>query len=428
MKQLGRAVLQVGKNAIALLTAQVWVRMLSLMLVALIARFEGADGLGRYVLVQTFVGITGAVADLGLNTFLTREAARSAGLEDQRELLSNVLLLKITLALIGYVVLVVITLFDPFPKATGGLLLLGGLSLLPNAAMNTIAAFINARQRMEITSGLNAIVRLLTMVGALPALAWGYGVPGVLIFTVGASLLGLLFHAAVLRRWQMLPSYRVRLATWKACLTEAYPFALTTIIASVYTRLDLVLISIWHGDVAVGWYSAAYKIWEVVSLIPNSLMNALFPVMSRLWSSQEGRHRLRALFNTGGWAMLSGGLLLAFGGTWAGSLFISIIYGDGARYAPAVMVFRILVWAIPAMFLYLLSGYTLYAARKQRQVAQVMWLVGVLNVTLNLIVIPRWSYLGAAGVTLFTEWLLGGILLARARHALVFVETGRYAS
>ncbi len=51
-----------------------------------------------------------------------------------------------------------------------------------------------------------------------------------------------------------------------------------------------------------------------------------------------------------------------------------------------------------------------------------MLVVGLTNVALNLLVIPRWSYLGASAVALFSEWLLWGLLYPQARHALASVE------
>jgi O-antigen/teichoic acid export membrane protein len=60
----------------------------------------------------------------------------------------------------------------------------------------------------------------------------------------------------------------------------------------------------------------------------------------------------------------------------------------------------------------------LYALNKQRRVTVAMLLVGLLHITLNLIVIPRWSYLGAAVVALASEWLLWGLLYPQARRVL----------
>jgi O-antigen/teichoic acid export membrane protein len=222
----------------------------------------------------------------------------------------------------------------------------------------------------------------------------------------------------VLWRWRLTPHYRWSLRVWWPCLIEAYPFALTSIIAMVYTRLDLVLLSLWHGDVAAGWYSAAYKLWEAIGLVPSSLLDALFPEMSRLAGSREGDARLRSLFRTSRWAMLGGGAVLAAGGTLGASWLIALVYGQEGDYVASVPAFRILVWAVPAMFLYLLSGHVLYAVGEQRQVTRAMLTVGLLNVAMNLLVIPRWNYLGASAVALISEWLLWGLLYSRARRAL----------
>jgi uncharacterized membrane protein YkvA (DUF1232 family) len=97
---------------------------------------------------------------------------------------------------------------------------------------------------------------------------------------------------------------------------------------------------------------------------------------------------------------------------------IPLVYGRGEDYVPATQVFRLLVWAIPAMFLYLLSGHALYALGRQRQVTWVMLSIGVANIALNLVVIPRWSYTGAAVVALASEWLLWGLLYPRSRRAV----------
>ncbi len=414
----GRSLLRVGKNAFARLAAQAWARLLSLGLVALVARYAGPDGLGRYALVLTLVGILGALADLGLNIWLTREAARDIGEERQRELLGFVLPLKAGLSVGAYAALILLTPLAPFPAATRSLLALGGLSLLPEALTGAMGALINARQRMEVTGILAMITRLAALVGALAVLNLGYGVAGALVCSVAANAVNALLHSLVLRRWGLYPRIRWNPAAWWGMLAEAYPFALTGIIAVVYARLDLVLLSAWRGELVAGWYAAAYKLWEAMGLIPASLLDAMFPEMSRLSGNREGMRRLRDVFDRGGQGMLAGGTALAVAGALAAAPLMGLVYGSGASYDPAVPAFRILVWAIPAMFLYLLGGHVLYALGRQRYVTKAMLLVGLVNVTLNLIVIPRWSYMGASGVALGSELLLFGLLYPPARRAL----------
>jgi O-antigen/teichoic acid export membrane protein len=289
---------------------------------------------------------------------------------------------------------------------------------MPEAAMGAMRAFINGRQRMEVSGAIDVVVRLLTVTTSLPLLGAGLGVMGVLAATLGAGLVGVLLYSSILWHWRTASRWRWAPAAWRADLSESYPFALTSIAAMVYARVDLLLLGLWQGEVAAGFYGAAYKLWEAVGLLPASLMEAMFPEMSRLTSSQDGRYRLRTLFRNATWVLLTTGLVLAAAGVLTAGILVPLIFGTEGDYAPAVLPFRLLVCGLPAMFLYLLCGYTLYSLDRQRRVTAAMLAVGAVNVVLNLYAIPRWSYVGAAAVALFSEWLLLAILYPQARRAL----------
>jgi O-antigen/teichoic acid export membrane protein len=387
-------------------------------LVALVARYETAESLGRYVLVLTVVAIAGALTDLGLNTFLTREVAREGESEHWRDLLGTTLLLKVGFSLVGIVGLAVLAALQIFPPATSPLIAVGGLLLLPEALAGAMRAFVNARQRMEVSGLIDMAIRLIAVAGSWPALSAGFGVAGVILCTVGATWFGALLYGAVLFRWRAVPRWSWSLGRWLSYVKESYPFALTSIVAMVYARVDLLLLGLWQGELAAGWYGAAYKLWEALGLLPASLLEALFPEMSRLSGSPEGFQRLRRLFRRGSQWMLAGGLLLATGGILVAGMLLSLVYGGNGEYAPAIAPFRLLLLATPAMFLYLLSGHVLYALGRQRRVTVAMFIVGGLNIVLNLIVIPRWSYLGAAAVALASEWLLLLLVYRQAYRAL----------
>ncbi|MGD9404384.1 MAG: flippase [Anaerolineae bacterium] len=414
--------LRVGKNALARFLAQVWVRLLSMVLVALVARYESAEGLGRYVLVLTIVGFAGALFDLGLTTFLTREVAREGDLDRQRNLLGTVLSLRLVLSIAGTLGLLALATFAPFPAETRRLLPIGALLVLPEAIMGILRALVHARQRMEISGGIDMVVRLVAVAVSFLALRVGFGVLGVLLAAFGASLLGVLMYAVVTWRWRVLRHFPWAPTAWRACLAESYPFALTSIAAVIYTRIDLVLLGLWQGEIVTGWYAAAYKLWEAVGLLPASVLEALFPEMSRLSTRPGGRQGLSRLFRNASWIMVVAGLLLAAAGMLIAPLLMTIVYGSEGNYAPAVLPFRLLICAVPAMFLYLLGGHVLYALGKQRRVTVVMMAVGVVNVVLNVALIPRWSYWAAAAVALLCEWLLAGLLYPQARRALAARE------
>jgi O-antigen/teichoic acid export membrane protein len=284
--------------------------------------------------------------------------------------------------------------------------------------MGILAGFVNGRRRMDVSSSIDVITRLVTLVGAVPALAAGFGVPGVLVCTAAGDAIGVVIYGAFLRSWDLLPRLTVTPAAWREALAEAYPFALTGIIAMAYRRLDIVLLSALQGDAAAGEYGAAYKLWETLGLIPASLLDAMFPEMARMVKGSEGQRRLRWFFGRAAPVLLIGGILIAAAGTVLAGTIVPLVYGEAEAYGGATVAFRVLVWAVPAMFLYLLNGHVLYALGRQRQVTVAMAIVGVVNVGLNLLVIPRWSTLGASGVALLSAMLLWVLLSTLARWGL----------
>ena len=412
------SILRLGKNALAWFSAQALGRLLALVLAALIARYEGPGGLGRYMLVLSLVGISEGLADFGLATFLTRAAAQASSPAAQRLLLGHILILKGSLAIACYLGLLLVGLLFPFPVAIKQLLPLGGVLLPLGAVAGAIGALVNARERMEVTGGFQVAVRLVTVAVSIPLLVKGFGVAGVLAGSVTVTVLSIPIYLGLLRRWHLLPVFQQDFSAWRRYLVEAYPFGLALGLAAVYTRLDLVLISLWQGEIAAGWYSAAYKLWEALALAPSSLFFALFPGMSRLATTQAGMVRLRTLFRFG-WRLLPlGGLLIAAGGTvWAEDL-IRLVYGQVGNLVPTVVTFRLLVWAFPAAVITTLCGRVLYAIGQQRQVLRIMLAVTLFNLLLNLVAIPRWSFLGAGLVALSSEVLLATLMYVRMRREL----------
>jgi O-antigen/teichoic acid export membrane protein len=189
--------------------------------------------------------------------------------------------------------------------------------------------------------------------------------------------------------------------------------------------MDLVLLSLLQGDVAAGWYGAAYKLWESIGLLPASLLDAMFPEMSRLSGDLDGLEGLRYLFRTSARTGLAAGLLIASAGIAGANPLVSLIYGTDETYAPVALPFRLLICSTPAMFLYLLGGHILYSLGRQRQVTLAMLATGIASVMLNLLLIPRWSYSGTAIVALLSNWLLWALLYSQARRALKSLGTER---
>jgi O-antigen/teichoic acid export membrane protein len=419
MRWLSRAgtLTRVGKNAAALFMARLTVLILGLWLNGQLARALGAEGLGRYLLALTLEGITLALCNLGLNTLATRELSRAPA-EEAEALLGTVVGVKAAAALVSLLVLNGVVAPWLFAGSRYGLIALASLAVVPQALNGGMEALIRARQRMEISSGIEVGARLIAVLGGLAALRLGGQEGRVLACYVGGHVLASMGLVAVLARWGVWPQWR---GWWRRAwplVREALPFAGADLVAMLYRRVDLMLLSLWHGDAAVGVYGAAYRLWETLGLFPASVLDALFPELARRGAEGKAKARLGRIYRRAAPALLGLVVLIGAPAYWLAPQIMGLIYGNMAQLAHAVGILRLLILALPFTYLYLLNGHLLYALGEQRRVLRAMALVTIGAVALNVALIPTFGYWAAVGVALSAEVALL-LMLARAAHPFV---------
>jgi O-antigen/teichoic acid export membrane protein len=396
--------------------------LLNLLLVAQLTRAAGVAGLGRYLLAMTVEGVAVAVSDLGLNIFATREFSRDRSPADAQALWGTVLGLKLLAAALGILILngVVAPLF--FPGERQLLIAMVSPALLCDAFNGLAAARIKAQQRMELSSAVNLAAAVVTVLLGVLLLRRGYGEQGPLIAYWAIGGLASVAYLAILRRWRVRPRWAALPHRWRQVLREATPFAVTGIVAMLYRRIDLLMLSYWHGDLAAGLYGGAYRLWEALGILPAAFLDALFPELSRLGSGTEGWARLKALYQRGRLATWLLTALLALPAVLGAPYLIPVLYGRTAGSPVTAAVFRFLSLALPFTYLYLLNGHALYAVGQQRQVTLAMVAAVAVNALANAIAVPRWSYWGAVAVACLSEFLLFLLLQTLVRRFVLRSE------
>jgi O-antigen/teichoic acid export membrane protein len=174
-----------------------------------------------------------------------------------------------------------------------------------------------------------------------------------------------------------------------------YPF-----IVNVYDRVDVVLLSKLAGNIATGFYSLPYRAYATLQIIPYGVMTALLPVFSANAGDQESHENcsraMKFLYVT---ALLVVLVTLT-------SARPVVLYILGQSYAGCILTMKILVWAaVPAFLNYALNT-LLLAAHKENFFLWTAGLCTVFNISANLLLIPKFSFLAAATVTVLTELLL----------------------
>jgi len=167
----------------------------------------------------------------------------------------------------------------------------------------------------------------------------------------------------------------------------------------MYTYVSSVILSFMVNDEAVGWYNAAYRLVFALMFIPVGTMKAVFPALSKYY--KESTVDFKRLFENTFKVMFFIGFSLASLISLISDKIVLFLYGE--EYINAVGALRILVWSTALIFVTTVMTHTTRSADRQRFTAKAVGFSAFLNLVLNFILIPKYSYIGAALATLATE-------------------------
>jgi O-antigen/teichoic acid export membrane protein len=400
-------------NASFVLGARVVSRLVALVMVIKLANFLGPDGYGRYTTLVAYSALVSVVADFGLSPLFTREAARDP--DRQSAFLATLLSGKLALAVAASAI------FAAALWAAG----LGGLAA-PGAAMLVLTSYATllrntfyARGRVEFDAiailAEIAIQFSLILVGArigagVGFFVWAYAAS--FGFTCAYSLVVI----PLFRLGRISLGFDFRL--FRAWLGLAFPFALGAFLTNLYFKADVPILSHFRPFREVGWYQFAYKPFESLQFVPLAVQAAVYPLLGvyhkevgpRLGIAYERFFKVLVLL---GWPLTVGTFVLVHP---IGRLF--------RLFPQSEPSLRILSLGI--VFLFANSAFTamLYAIDRQDLFAWATGIAVVVNVGLNLALIPLYGYLAASATTVVTEAAIavaGWFFVAR-RHRLPWVR------
>lgn len=389
----------IAKNTAVLVLGRIVSSMLSLILVIFIARYLGVAAFGKYSFAFAFVGIFGILANFGLDTYTIREVSRDKS--ETAKYFGNMSIIRFILSIIVFCLIIITINLLNYPKDTTFAVYLFGIWMIINSLSDVCRSIFNAFERMEYETLVNIVERVVTTSLGITALFLGYGlIPLISIFLIGASIKLILSIWLATKRFTK-PDFSIDFGFWRDSLRQALPFALTGIFVTIYFQIDTVMLSMMKGDEVVGWYNAAYRMVGALGFIPGAFIAAIFPVMSQYFISSK--KSIQLAFQKSFKYMFMLGLPIGVGTTILADRFILLIYGS--EFIPSITALQILIWALVIVFQSMVLGAVLGSINKQGINTLLTGVNAIFNVTLNLLLIPTFSYVGAAIATVATELL-----------------------
>jgi O-antigen/teichoic acid export membrane protein len=371
------------------------------------ARQFGGEIVGQYSFAFSFTYIFSVIADLGLSHYLIREVARD--LTGDRQLLARSLSLRLlSLALVSLLAFFVIILFPSnFPKRIIQVIALLGLFHIFFSIADVLHAEFKGHDRMGLVALLNIFLRFVIAGAGILLIMLRYDfLIVVACFPVGSFLYLILtiYFSSYYFKNITLQFKELHLSNLFIMLL---PFAFTFIFAEALHHQDILMLRFFKNDQIVGIYSVAHKVVIIFIGVLLFVYTALLPTMSRIYV--ESQSKLIEISQQSLRYLLLISLPLTTGLYAVSDKIIVLLFS--AKFQNSVTAFNILCWTIALNFAMITYSVLLTAINRQTEKGICVGVCLGMNFLLNLILIPKLSYNGAAMAKVITE----------ALHLLLFV-------
>ncbi len=414
---------RIAKNTGVMFIAQIMTYVLGFFITMYTARYLSAEGFGVLSLALSITAIFGIVGDMGLSTLMVREVARDNS--TLNKYLSNIALIKIILCVMMFVLIVLTVNILGYNKLVSTVIYLITISVIINAFGSVLTAVFQANEKMEYLSLSTILSSILMFSGTMIGIYYKFNILFFASLYIIANSLVLIYIICIYITKFNLPKLEIDMSFWKPTIKEAWPFGITSLSGMLYTYIDSIMLSVMQGNQVVGWYSAAYRLMLIVLFIPTAVNTAIFPVMSRLYNSS--RNSLTLMYEKYFKYMLIIGIPMGFGTTLLADKIILLIFGQG--YTQSIEALQILIWTTVFTFIGAAFVQLLQSINKQLIITKISIICVIINIVLNLILIPKYSLIGASFATLITEiFLVGYIILSSYKlgygvpHKIVIVN------
>lgn len=363
-----------------------------------VARYLGVQQYGLFNYALAFVSLFSPIFTLGLDEVVVRHIVRQSS--NKEEILGTTFWLKL-LGGIASVLLAVSTMFFLGEHETLKIWLVAILAMAGIfRAADTIEVWFQSQVQSKYTVIakntafiLNSVIKIALILTKAPLLAFAW----VTLAEFAMSAIGLLIVYQV--KGSSLWLWRWSFSAAKTLLKESLPLIFSGFAILIYMKIDQVMLGQMIGNSEVGIYSAAVRVSEIWYFIPGAIVSSVAPSIYAVKEKSESLYyqRIGQLLSL----MTCISLVIALPMSFLSDKIIMVMFGSG--YAEAGAILAVHIWTSLFVFMGLATS-PWFIAEGLNHVSLGKTLFGaILNIVLNLLLIPKYAGLGAAIATIISQ-------------------------
>ncbi|MBO7145135.1 MAG: oligosaccharide flippase family protein [Salinivirgaceae bacterium] len=365
----------------------------------------GAEQYGFYFALFNFSLILNILLDLGITNYNNRNISQNeSGLTLN---FSNIFTLRLILGVSYFVVSMAAAWLCNYNSHQLAMLMFLTFNQFLLALILYLRSNLAGLQLFKTDSIMSVLDRVV-MIVICSLLLWGnitsqpfriewfvYAQTGAYLLTAAVAFVLVFIHAPTFR-----PTFNLQFSL--EVLRKSFPFALLTLLMSLYNRIDSVMLErlLPDGKVQAGIYAQAFRISDACCMFALLFANLLLPMFSRMIKQRENVASLLKLSTVAmAVPVVAGAAACVF---YRGQVMDLLYSSHVAESAP---IFALLISGFVAISMVYIYGTLLTANGSLRQLNIVAFCGMVFNIAMNFVLIPRYGAFGAAIVSLATQSL-----------------------
>ena len=374
-----------------------------------IARYLGPENYGILNYAVAFVGLFGFIASLGIDSILNRELIKTP--EKRDVLLGTAFKLKVVGGIAALALAVISILMSQTTLLIQFLVIIFSFNFILQA-INVISIYFQSKVESKNNVKVSIISTLISSVLKV----------GVILLDKGVIWIMLVYILDFVWQWiNFVYVYKrqgLKIRDWKfdndlakKILKNSWPLILAQAAGYIYLKVDQVIIGLMLGNYEVGLYAVAVKVTEIWYFIPSIICSSLFPAIinAKLTDVKVYKKRLSNLYVL----MFILSLIIAITITFLAKPIMTILFGNS--YLESVAILKIYIWSSVGLFLTVAVNQYLISENSVKTIFWFNFLSMIINIGLNIWLIPLIGLLGAAWATLISYFVIPVSIFVREK-------------
>ncbi len=366
----------------------------TIIILGLITRKYGEEGTGIFTLALTYISMFMLLSDFGFNAHVLK-SLQSSVFSLQKQMFRKLLGTRIVWAMVLIGISISILPFLPI----GGdqfrqMIILGSPIIFGSAVFVSTNLLFQFKLRYDLSvvaTSAGVLTNLFLVVFFVNAnFSLLYLILAQVLNWMLVCLLALIFSRKITQT--IVPIFDAGFS--KKLIKSSWPIAATLALNVIYFRADSFMIAYFKGISDAGIYNIAYSVFQSALVLPTFIMNAYYPLMLK---SQKG---IKLVALGLGLIAVIGTILTLI----SAPFVINLLTGRG--FDGSVLSLQILSLGFPAYFLSALLMWVLVARGSYKNLLVIYTTGLIINLILNFIFIPQYSFYAASYITVISEYLI----------------------